>query len=188
MEKLCATTVLAVIKDGKMVMASDGQVSQGNTILKHTARKVRMVYNNRVALGFAGSVADALTLAEKLEKYLSEFKGQLVKACVELTKEWRTDKYLRNLDASLIASDGETLLLVDGMGDVIEPDNKHVLAIGSGSNYARAAAEVLYEHTEMDAEELVKYSMETAANLCLYTNNNLSMIKLNKEEITRENK
>ena len=183
MEKLCATTVLAVIKKDILVMASDGQVSQGHTILKHTARKVRMVYDNKVALGFAGSVADALTLAEKLEKYLSEFNGQLAKSCVELTKEWRTDKYLRNLDASLIASDGTSLLLVDGMGDVIEPDNKNVLAIGSGSNYARAAAEVLYEHTDMDAEELVKHSMETAANLCLYTNNSLSMIKLNKESV-----
>ena len=188
MDKLRATTVLAVIKDGIMVMASDGQVSSGHTILKHTARKVRMVYDNKVALGFAGSVADALTLAERLEKNLKEFKGQLAKSCVELTKAWRMDKYLRNLDASLIASDGNSLLLVDGMGDVIEPDNKHVLSIGSGSNYARSAAEVLYEHTDMDAETKVKNSMETAARLCLYTNDNLSIIKINKEDITNESK
>ncbi len=182
MDKIYATTVLAVIRNGSLVMASDGQVSTGNTILKHTARKVRMVYDNKVALGFAGSVADALTLAERLEKNLEEYKGQLLKSCVELTKSWRTDKYLRNLDASIIASDGTRLLFVDGMGDVIEPDNENILAIGSGYNYARAAAEVLYKHTKLSAETIVKHSMHTAANLCLYTNDNLSIIKINRED------
>ena len=178
MERTRSTTILAVVKDGKAVMASDGQVSRGHSIVKHTAAKVRKLYDDKVLVGFAGSVADALTLAEKLESYLKEWDGQLVKAAVELTKEWRTDKFLRHLEASILATDGKVLLNISGNGDVLESDDKVISAIGSGGDYALSAAQALYCHTKLSANDIVKHSMKIAGDLCIYTNNNLTIMEL----------
>lgn len=164
-----STTVLAVIKDGKAVMAGDGQVSLGETIMKHKATKVRFMYENKVLVGFAGAAADAFSLFERLEGKLESYDGNLTRAAVELAKDWRTDKILRRLEALLLAMDKEHILIISGTGDVIEPDES-VAAIGSGGPYALAAAKALVAHSDLDAETIARKSMLIAASICLYTN------------------
>ena len=169
------TTILAVRRGGKVVVAGDGQVSLGDTVIKGTARKVRRLApgGREVVAGFAGSTADAFTLLERLETKLEATPGQLQRACVELAKDWRTDKYLQKLEAMLIVSDGAQLFVVTGAGDVLEPEHD-VAAIGSGGNYALAAARGLME-TEMDAETVARHAMAIAADICVYTNGNLTV-------------
>ncbi len=172
------TTILGVRKGGQVVIAGDGQVSLGQTVIKGTARKVRKLTagGHDVIVGFAGSTADAFTLLERLEKKLEAAPGQLTRASVELAKDWRTDKYLQKLEAMLIVSDGETLLVITGAGDVLEPEHD-VTAIGSGGNYALAAARALME-TELSAEQVARRAMAIAADICVYTNGNLTVESL----------
>ncbi len=169
------TTIVAVRRDGKVVVAGDGQVSLGQTVIKGSARKVRRLSpgGREIVAGFAGSTADAFTLLERLEKKLEAAPGQLARACVELAKDWRTDKYLRNLEAMLIVTDGRDLYVVTGAGDVLEPEND-VAAIGSGGHYALAAARGLML-TKMDAEEIARRAMAIAAEICVYTNGNITV-------------
>jgi ATP-dependent HslUV protease subunit HslV len=171
------TTILAVRHGGKVVVAGDGQVSLGQTVLKHTARKVRKLYNDRVIAGFAGATADAYTLFEKFEAKLEQFNGNLKRAAVELAKDWRMDRMLRRLDALLVIADAESSLVISGSGDVIEPDDG-VIAIGSGGNYALAAARVLIKYTELDARAIAEEAMRTAAGICVYTNDQLTIEEL----------
>jgi len=167
------TTIVGVLKNGKCAIAGDGQVTLGqNTIIKSTARKIRRLYNGKVLVGFAGSVSDAFALSEKFEEKLEQYGGNLKRAAVELAREWRKDKVLRNLEAMLIAADNETLLVISGGGEVIEPDEGFI-AIGSGGNYALAAAKALFYNTELSAEEIAKKSLEIAASICVYTNSNI---------------
>jgi len=175
--KIRSTTVIAVRHNNEVVVAGDGQVTLGNTVMKHNARKVRRLYNGQVITGFAGATADAFTLFDKLEKKLERFNGNLLRAAVELAKDWRTDKMLRKLEALLIAVDEESSLLVTGSGDVIESDDG-ILAIGSGGPYAQAAAKALVKHSKLDAEAIASEAMEVAASICIYTNNNLIVEKL----------
>ena len=163
------TTILAVRKDGITVMGGDGQVTVGSSKIKKKARKIRRLYKNSILVGFAGSAADGLALMERLEAKLEEYRGNLVRASVELAKDWRTDKYLRRLEALLLAVDRENMLLISGNGDVIEPDEP-VLAIGSGGDFARSSALALYRNTDLSAEEIVKKSLEIASEICIYTN------------------
>ena len=166
-----ATTIVTVRKNGKVVIAGDGQVSLGQTVIKGNARKVRRIgKNNEVVTGFAGATADAFTLLERLEKKLEQYPGQLMRACVELAKDWRTDKYLRNLEAMMLVADKDVSLCVTGNGDVLEPEHG-IMAIGSGGNYALAAAKALQD-TEKSAEEIAKKALEIAADICVYTNGN----------------
>jgi ATP-dependent HslUV protease subunit HslV len=171
------TTILAVRHKGKVVVAGDGQVSFGQTVLKHTARKVRKLYHDQVIAGFAGATADAFTLFEKFEAKLDQFNGNLKRSAVELAKDWRTDRVLRRLDALLIVADLENALVISGSGDVVEPDDG-AIAIGSGGNYALAAARVLIKHTQMDARTIVEEAMLTAASICVYTNDQLAIEEL----------
>ena len=172
------TTIVAVRKGGKVVIAGDGQVSLGQTVIKGTARKVRRLTpgGQPVLCGFAGSTADAFTLLERLEKKLESAPGQLQRAAVELAKDWRTDKYLKNLEAMLIVSDGRDLLVITGAGDVLAPEHD-VAAIGSGGNYALAAARALMD-TDLDAEPVARKAMAIAADICVYTNGNLTVESL----------
>jgi ATP-dependent HslUV protease subunit HslV len=164
------TTILCVRNAGHVVVAGDGQVSVGQTIMKHGARKVRRLHDDKVLSGFAGSTADALTLFEKFEGKLQEFNGNLRRAAVEMAKDWRTDRVLRRLEAMLIVADRESSLLISGLGDVIEPDDG-ILAIGSGGNYALAAARALVRHAPaMSAREIAESAMQVAAEICVYTN------------------
>ena len=169
-----STTVLCVHRNGQTAIGADGQVSFGDTIMKHTAKKVRRLGGGKIAAGFAGSVADAFTLFEKFEAKLEKMSGNLARAAVELGKDWRTDKMLRNLEAMLIVADKESMYLVSGKGDVIEPD-EGVLAIGSGGNFAYAAAKALVRHSELGAEEIVKEGLTIAADVCIYSNHNLEI-------------
>ncbi len=171
------TTVLAVKKDGKVVMAGDGQVSLGETVIKHKARKVRRLYHDKVLVGFAGATADALTLFERLEKKLEQYGGQLVRAAVELAKDWRTERTLRRLEAMLIACDKNHLLLLSGAGDVMEPDEP-VLAIGSGGAMALAAAKALLAHTDLSAREVALEALKIASSICVYTNEQIIIEEL----------
>ncbi|MBI2987158.1 MAG: ATP-dependent protease subunit HslV [Deltaproteobacteria bacterium] len=171
------TTILAVRHKGKVVVAGDGQVSLGQTVLKHSARKVRKLYHDRVIAGFAGATADAFTLFEKFEAKLEQFNGNLKRAAVELAKDWRTDRVLRRLDALLIVADAEDSLVISGSGDVVEPDDG-AIAIGSGGNYALAAARVLMKHTSLDARAIAEEAMRTAAAICVYTNDQLTFEEL----------
>nr|WP_041230065.1 ATP-dependent protease subunit HslV [Denitrovibrio acetiphilus] len=166
------TTVVAVKKDGKTAIGADGQVTFGNTVLKHNAKKVRKVYNNKVVCGFAGSTADAFTLMERFEAKLEQHGGQLLRAAVELAKDWRTDRYLRKLEAMMIVADAEELYIMTGNGDVVEPQNG-VAAIGSGGPYAQAAAIAMAENTELSPSEIVDKALHIAANICIYTNDNI---------------
>lgn len=168
------TTILALRRGNTVVVAGDGQISMGNTVMKQTARKVRRIHNNTVLCGFAGSTADAMTLFEKLESKLGEYGGNFVRACVELAKDWRSDKYLRRLEALLIAADAEHLFILSGTGDVISPDGG-VAAIGSGGSYALASARALLRNTDLDAETIVRQSMGIAAEICVYTNDTLTV-------------
>ena len=170
--KIRSTTILAVRHKGQIALAGDGQVSLGNTVMKHQAKKVRRLYHDKVITGFAGATADAFTLYDKLEQKLEQYKGNLLRSSVELAKEWRTDKYLRKLEAMLIAVDKEHSLLLSGTGDVIEAD-KGILAIGSGGPYAQSAALALVDHSDLDAEAICRVSIEIAANICVFTNNSI---------------
>ncbi len=173
-----ATTIIAVQRDGQTAMAADGQVTVGDIVLKNTARKLRLLYNESVIAGFAGAVADALTLFEKFESQLDRYRGNLRKAAVELTKEWRTDRYLRRLEAQLIVADSSGLLILSGEGDVIEPDGGAV-AIGTGGPYALAAARALLAHTTMPADEIARVAMEIAGQICIFTNDNITLYVIN---------
>jgi len=174
------TTILAVRRGGEVVVAGDGQVSLGQTVIKGTARKVRRVgaEGREIVAGFAGSTADAFTLLERLEKKLEASPGQLARACVEMAKDWRTDKYLRNLEAMLIVTDGADLYVITGAGDVLEPEHD-VTAIGSGGNFALAAARGLME-TDLTAEQVARKAMAIAAEICVYTNGNLTLETIRK--------
>ena len=173
-----ATTICAVIKGDDVCIGGDGQVTMGETaIMKNGAKKVKKIYKNTVVSGFAGSVADAFSLTEKFESKLDEHGGNLKKASVALAQLWRSDKAARNLEALMIVADKKDLLVISGNGEVIEPDQPFV-AIGSGGNYAYAAANALYNNTDLDAESIVRKSLEIAASICVYTNNNISIEKL----------
>jgi ATP-dependent HslUV protease subunit HslV len=172
------TTIVAVRKGSKGAIAGDGQITLGeHTIMKHRAKKVRKIYNDRVLVGFAGSVADALTLTEKFEGKLEQYGGSLKRAAVELAKDWRTDKVLRRLEAMLIALDRESLLVISGNGEVIEPDD-NVIAVGSGGPYALAAARALYENTELDAAGIAEKALRIASGICVYTNEDITVLEL----------
>jgi len=168
------TTILAVRKDGQAVIAGDGQVSVGDTVIKASAQKVRRLGGGSVIVGFAGATADAFTLCERLEEKLERFPGQLTRACVELAKDWRTDRYLRRLEAMMAVADASVSLVLTGTGDVLEPDD-HLIGIGSGGNYALAAARALYDRPDMDAEAIARRALEIAAGICVYTNTSLTM-------------
>ena len=168
------TTIVSVRKGNKVVIAGDGQVSVGNTVMKHNARKVRRLVGDKVIGGFAGSTADAFTLFERLEKKLEQHPDQLMRAAVELAKDWRGDRYLRHLEAMMIVADKETTLVITGNGDVLSPD-KGVIAIGSGGNYAQSAALALAENTDMDPETIARKAMKIAAEICIYTNESVTL-------------
>ena len=172
-----STTILAVRRNGETVIGGDGQVTVGSSVIKHRARKIRRLYKDQVVVGFAGSAADGMALMERLEQKLEEFRGNLLRASVELAKDWRMDKYLRRLEALLLAVDREHMLLISGNGDIIEPDEP-VLGIGSGGDYARSAALALYRNTDLSAEEIVKKSLEIAAQICVYTNSEFVIERL----------
>jgi len=177
--KIRATTILAVRKDGRTVLAGDGQVTLGETIMKHRARKVRSMFNETVLVGFAGAAADAFNLFERLEAKLEGFNGNLRRAAVELAKDWRTDKILRKLEALLLAADRDHTLIISGTGDVIEPDEP-VAAIGSGGAYAFAAAKALVDHSDLDSAAIASEAMKIAASICLYTNECITLCELGK--------
>lgn len=175
--KFRSTTIIGVRRDGKVALGSDGQVTFGNTIMKHNSSKVRKIYGDRVLVGFAGASADAFALFEKFEGKLDEFKGNIQRAAVELAKLWRTDKYLRRLEALLTVMDKEKMLVISGTGDVIEPDDD-VVAIGSGGPYAAAAARALLRRTTLTAREIVEESLRIAAEICVYTNSKFTILEL----------
>ncbi len=177
MNPMHATTIVSVRNKNSVALGGDGQVTLGNTVMKSHAQKIRRLYNDTVLAGFAGSVADALTLFERIEKRLEEYHGDIVKACVELTRDWRMDKYLRKLEAMLLIADKKKTLLLSGSGEVIEPDDP-VIAIGSGGDYARSAALALIENTKLSPLEIVKRSMQIAGNICIYTNTNITSFEL----------
>lgn len=168
------TTVLVVSKDGKTVMAGDGQVTYGNTIMKHGAKKIRKIGDGQILAGFAGSVADAMSLFDRFESKLREWGGNLTKAAVELAKDWRTDRVLRRLEALLLVADKSNVLIISGTGEVVQPDD-NVAAIGSGAPYAIAAARALVRNTNLDARTIVEKSMEIASEICIYTNKNITI-------------
>jgi len=172
-----ATTILSVRRKGEVAIGGDGQVSLGNTIVKGDAKKIRKLSGGKVLCGFAGATADAFTLLERLEAKLDQYPGQLLRASVELAKDWRTDRYLRRLEAMMIVADRDITLTLTGAGDVLEPENG-VTAIGSGGDYARSAARALLEETDLSAEEIVRKAMGIAAPICVYTNTSLTLEKL----------
>ncbi len=174
MEKIRSTTILVVRRNGETVIAGDGQVTLGNTVVKATAKKIRTLLDGKILVGFAGSAADGLALMERLEEKLNKYRGNLLKASVELAKDWRTDKFLRRLEAVLVAADKENMFLISGNGDVIEPDEP-VLAIGSGGDYARSAALALYRNTDLPAKKIVEEAMKIAGEICIYTNQNFTI-------------
>ncbi len=171
-EKIRSTTVIAVKRNGKMAMAGDGQVTMGNTVMKGNAKKVRRMYDGKVITGFAGATADAFNLFDKFEMKLKEYSGDITRSAVELAKIWRTDKALRQLEALLLVANADKILLISGTGDVIEPEND-VLAIGSGGNYAYAAALAYLESSDLSAREIAEKSLKIAGDICIYTNNNI---------------
>lgn len=176
--ELTATTVLGVIHNGKAAIGGDGQATMDKTVMKATVQKVRRLYEGKIVAGFAGSTADAFTLFEKYEEKLQQYNGNLQRAAVELAKEWRKDKFLRKLEALLIVMDKEQALLISGQGDVIEPDD-HILAIGSGGSYALAAARALKEDApQLSAKEIIEKSLHIAADICIYTNHNLTLLEI----------
>jgi ATP-dependent HslUV protease subunit HslV len=175
MSDVHATTILAVRRNGVTALAGDGQVTVGDVVMKHTARKLRLLRNNSVATGFAGSTADALTLFDRFDQQLERAQGNLRRAAVELSKDWRSDKYLRRLEALLLVADAEQIFVLTGDGDVIEPD-EGVAAIGSGGNYAQAAARALLRFTDLDAAGIARAAMEIAAQMCIYTNDQILLV------------
>jgi ATP-dependent HslUV protease subunit HslV len=169
-----STTVLAVRKDGQVALAGDGQVSMGETVVKQGAKKIRRLYSGKILAGFAGATADAFTLFERFEMKLDQYGGNLMRSAVELTKEWRTDKYLRRLEALLLVADATTTLVISGGGDVLEPDDE-VMAIGSGGGYAAAAARAMIRHTSLSAQEIAEEGLKIAAGICVYTNDRITV-------------
>ena len=176
-EKIRSTTVIAVKRNGKVAMAGDGQVTMGNTVMKGNAHKVRRIYDGKVLTGFAGATADAFTLFDKFESRLKEFNGDITRSAVELAKQWRTDRSMSKLDALLLVANSEKILLISGSGDVIEPETD-ILAIGSGGNYAYAAALAYMESSELSAREIAEKSLKIAGQICIYTNNNVTVEEL----------
>ncbi|MDA8242092.1 MAG: ATP-dependent protease subunit HslV [Nitrospiraceae bacterium] len=172
-----ATTILCVSRDGKVAIGGDGQVTMGNTVLKHNAKKIRRMYGDRVIGGFAGATADAFTLFEKFEGKLESYRGNITRASVELAKDWRTDKVLRRLEALLIVADREHIFIISGNGDVIEPE-EGIAAIGSGGPFAQAAAKALYDNSGLGAREILEKAMKIAAGICIYTNENIYIEEL----------
>lgn len=172
-----STTVLSVRRDGKVVLAGDGQVTLGESVIKHSAKKIRRIYNDKILAGFAGSTADAFTLFSRFEAKLEQYHGNLGRAAVELGRDWRTDKFLRNLEALLLVSDKEQTYLLSGQGDVIEPDSG-IAAIGSGGPYAQAAAQALAEHTQLPARQIAEEAMKIAGKMCIYTNDRITVEEL----------
>ncbi len=177
MEQFRGTTILSVRRNGKVVIGGDGQVSMGNTVMKGNARKVRRLYRDKVIAGFAGGTADAFTLFERFEGKLEKHQGNLTKAAVELAKDWRTDRALRRLEALLAVADHSASLVISGNGDVIEPEES-LIAIGSGGPFAQAAARAMLETTELEAREIVEKGLHIAADICIYTNHNLTIEEL----------
>jgi ATP-dependent HslUV protease, peptidase subunit HslV len=177
LEKIRSTTVLAIIHNGEVVVGADGQATMGNTVAKSNVRKIRTLLDGKIVTGFAGSTADAFTLLERFEDKLNVYRGNMKRAAIALAKDWRTDRYLRRLEAMLITANAEELLIVSGTGDVLEPDNG-IASIGSGSMYAQSAAVALKKHApHLSAEEMVRESMHIAADICIYTNHNLIIEK-----------
>ncbi|KRT73063.1 MAG: ATP-dependent protease peptidase subunit, ATP-dependent HslUV protease, peptidase subunit HslV [Deltaproteobacteria bacterium CSP1-8] len=172
MNEARGTTIIAVSRGGRVAMAGDGQVTVGNTVLKHTARKIRRLHHDRIVAGFAGATADAFTLFEKFEGKLVEFRGNLRRAAVELAKDWRTDRVLRRLDALMLVTDGSDLMLLSGSGDVVEPDDG-VIGVGSGGPYAMAAARAMLVHTDKPAIDIAREALRIASEICIYTNANV---------------
>ena len=172
-----STTVLSIRRGGKVVLAGDGQVTLGESVIKHSAKKIRRLYNDKIVAGFAGSTADAFTLFSRFEAKLEQYHGNLGRAAVELARDWRTDKFLRHLEALLLVSDREQTFLLSGQGDVIEPDSG-IAAIGSGGPYAQAAAQALAEHTELTARRIAEEAMKIAGKMCIYTNDRLTIEEL----------
>ncbi len=176
-QRMHATTVIGLTRGGKTVIGSDGQVTVGTSIMKQNAKKVRKLYNDTVLAGFAGAAADAFTLFERFEDRLQQYNGNLLRAAVELAKQWRTDKYLRQLEALLAVLNREQALIISGTGEIVEPDDG-IVAIGSGGNYALAAARMLVTHTNLSAHEIVRYSLDAASEICIYTNKSISLEEL----------
>ena len=176
-EQAHATTILGVRRDGRVALGGDGQVTLGATVMKEQANKIRKLHQGSVLVGFAGSAADAFSLLDRFEEKLEQHRGQLVRAAVELAKLWRTDKYLRQLEALLAVMDKTNSLVISGTGEVIEPDDG-IVAIGSGGSFALAAARTLVQHTQMNAHDIVRESLQTAAQICIYTNNNITIEEL----------
>ena len=172
------TTIVSVRRNGKVVVGGDGQVSLGNTVMKGNARKVHRLYNGKVLAGFAGGTADAFTLFELFERKLEMHQGHLLKSAVELAKDWRTDRALRKLEAMLIVADEKESLIITGIGDVVQPEEDQILAIGSGGNYALSAARALVENTELSAREIVEKSLKIAGDICVFTNTNFTIEEL----------
>ena len=180
MEQFHGTTILAVCRDGHVAIGGDGQVTLGNTIMKGNARKVRRLYQNKILAGFAGGTADAFTLFERFEGKLEKHSGNLTRAAVELAKDWRTDRLLRRLEAMLIVADPTTILIISGNGDVVEPEHD-LAAIGSGGAYAQAAAQALLEHTTLDARTIVEQALKIAADICIYSNHQVTIEELQRD-------
>lgn len=180
MEQIYGTTILSVRRNNQVAIGGDGQVSMGNTIVKNNARKIRRLYHDQIIAGFAGATADAFTLFELFEAKLEKHQGNLMRAAVELAKDWRTDKILRRLEALLTVADKRTSLMISGNGDVIEPEG-NIIAIGSGGNYALASAKALLENTDLSAREIIEKSLKIAANICVYTNTNILIDEINSE-------
>lgn len=172
--KIHGTTILALRHKGKAVVAGDGQVTLNNTVIKHHAKKVRKIYNDKIIVGFAGATADALNLSERLEAKLERYNGNLTRGAVELARDWRTDKYLRRLEATMIAVDDSRMFLISGSGDVIEPD-EGIMGIGSGGVGAQAAATALIKHTDLDARKIVEEAMKIAGSICVFTNDSITI-------------
>jgi ATP-dependent HslUV protease subunit HslV len=179
MQKILSTTILGVHRNGKAAIAGDGQVTLGNTVMRSQTVKVRKLYNNKILAGFAGASADAFSLFEKFESKIKEYKGDMTRAAVEMTKEWRRDKYLQKLEALLIVMDNENGYVLSGSGDVIDSDD-HLYAIGSGGPYALAAARGLMHNTGLSAKEIAEKSLEIAASICIYTNENITVMELDE--------
>ena len=177
MMKFHGTTILAVRHKGKAAVAGDGQVTLNNTVIKHKAKKVRRIYNDRIIVGFAGATADALNLSERLEKKLERYNGNLTRSAVELARDWRTDKYLRRLEAIMIAVDDKNMFVISGNGDVIEPD-EDIMGIGSGGIAAQAAAKAMMRNTDMNAVNIVEEAMKIAGSLCVFTNDTVTIEEL----------
>jgi len=175
--KIRSTTVVGMIRDGKASLGADGQVSLGNTVMKQSARKVRRLYNDKVLAGFAGATADAFTLIQRFEEKLEAHRGNLLRSSIELAKDWRTDRYLRRLEAMLVAVSQDKILVISGTGDVIEPDDD-IVAIGSGGSFALSAARALAAHTDLSSKVIVEESLKIAADICIYTNHNIIVEEL----------